>query len=66
MKASAFNGDVEILLFCRVQTVHVLFEFTATSMPRKKHLNQSAASLLLGPAMGAVCQTVQLAVLLMV
>jgi hypothetical protein len=66
MKASAFNGDVEILLFCRVQTVHVLFEFTATSMPIKKHLNQSAASFRLMPTMGAVYQTVQLVVLFMV
>jgi hypothetical protein len=50
MKASAFNGDVEILLFCRVQTFHVLHEFTATSMPIKKRLNQSSGSIRLTAA----------------
>jgi hypothetical protein len=66
MKASAFNGDVEILLSCRVQTVHVLSEFTATSMPIKKRLNQSTASFRLMPTTSEVYQTVQLAVLFMV
>jgi len=40
MKASAFNGDVEILLFNRLPTFRGLVEYTATSMPTKKRLDQ--------------------------
>ena len=45
MKASAFNGDVEILLFNRFLTFHGLVGYTATSMPTKKRLDQRGISI---------------------
>jgi len=45
MKASAFNGDVEILLFNRLLTFRGLVEYTATSMPTKKRHDQRGVSI---------------------